>query len=151
MSKVIGEKLKEYIKTSGLSEAEWAKIHNFPQTSVNSWTSGTRNCLLKNAKKIAAACGCRLSEISTYPDHYAPEDMDDRIAFVSNLDSYEFSELVNAYTDGRLDLSQLAKLDDLEDFRDRAIAAVGRMDIPVDIKGKVIDMLSKLEQMKVDK
>ena len=52
---------------------------------------------------------------------------------------------------GKLDLSQLAKLDDLEDFRDRAIAAVGRMDIPVDIKGKVIDMLSKLEQMKVDK
>lgn len=67
------------------------------------------------------------------------------------IDQDTLEELVAAYEMGKLDLSQLAKLDDIEDFRDRAIAAVGRMDIPVDVKGKVIDMLSKLEQMKVDK
>ncbi len=148
MGKIFGEKLKEFIAQSGLSEAEWAKLHGFPQRSVNSWVNGKRNCLLKNARRIAVACGCKLSDISSYSVDDTAEEVKSRFAFISKLSSYEYSELVNAYEDGRLDLSQIAKSDDIENFRDRAIAAIARLDISADIKGKVIDLISKLDQIK---
>src|SRR5574344_1910192 len=75
------------------------------------------------------------------------ENLKDRIAFIQRLSEQEYAELVNAYEDKRLDLFQLAKTDDIENFRDRAIAGVGRLDISADAKGKVIDLLSNLEQI----
>ena len=64
--KIYRDRLKAIIASTGLSEAEWARQHGFSQSSINSWINGQRNCLYKNAKRLADACNCEVSYISTY-------------------------------------------------------------------------------------
>ena len=73
------------------------------------------------------------------------DDREERIGFILNLSQEEYCELVNAYESKRLDLFQIAKIDDIEDFRDRAVAGIARMNLPAETKGMVIDFLSKLD------
>lgn len=147
MGNIKSQKLKDYIVQSGMSETEWAKQHGFPQKTINCWINGTRNALLKNAKKLAECCHCKISDISDFVmDDETEDDLEERIVFIRSLTEAEYSELVNAYENGTLDLFQIAKLDDIENFRERAIMQIARLDISPEAKGKVIDILSKLAQ-----
>ncbi len=56
-------KTKKMVDATGLSEAAFAKLNGFPQTTLNSWLSGVRNCKLYIAILLADALHCELEEI----------------------------------------------------------------------------------------
>ena len=148
-------KLKKLIKArkdAGMTQEELGKALSIPSTNVSGWENLKRPIPMQHWKKISQILSISYEEIQNIAEelHRIIKNNDtteERIAFINKLSDYEYTELVNAYEEKRLDLSQIAKIDDLENFRDRAISGIARMDIPAEIKGKVIDFLSKLEQM----
>ena len=73
------------------------------------------------------------------------QDNRERIDWIISLSTQEYHELVNAYESGRLDVFQIAKIEDIEHFKDRAITGIAKMNIPADIKGKIVDFLGRLD------
>ena len=151
MRRLKKDALAKRIDETGMTPFAFAKKNGITPESLRRWLNGQRDPKIDNIIQLAAALHCDVSDISEWISTDDASDTEDRIGWVTSLSDEEYAEIVNAYTSGTLDPFQIAKIDDIENFRDRAILGVSKLAIPAEIKGTVIAFLSQLEQLPGEK
>lgn len=143
------ERLIEARKRAKLTQEAFGKALGIPAANVSGWENLTRAIPMQHWDTIARILSITYDDVKSIAQEAKAkiygDDREERIGFILNLSQEEYCELVNAYESKRLDLFQIAKIDDIEDFRDRAVAGIARMNLPAETKGMVIDFLSKLD------
>ena len=146
--------LKLFRSMRGKTQDDLAAAIGVPKANISAWECHRRKIPTKHWQKMAMFFGVSLDTIRELAESMARKvvsddenEIRDRCAWVAALPDAEWAEIASAYESGALDVYQIAKIDDIEDFRDRAILGVSKLAIPSEAKGAVIAFLSDLELM----